>query len=131
VPFLHKPFTPAALARKVREVLDAARSPPPSAGTEGDLDVQDWDGGDKAPKEQGPEYARTASLTHGSLSGLSTDLVAAMREATINADIEQLYELIDRVEARDARVAAGLRKLAGHYEYDALVGLFDAGGEKG
>ncbi|HUT21042.1 MAG TPA: GAF domain-containing protein [Anaerolineae bacterium] len=129
MPFLHKPFTPVTLAHRVREVLDAAQAPAPSAETGATLDVQDWDAGDKAPKGQAPEHVCEVSLTHESLSGLSADLVAAMREATINADVEQLYELIDRVETCDARVAAALRELAGHYEYDALVGLFDVAGE--
>jgi CheY-like chemotaxis protein len=126
VPFLHKPFRPAALAQKVREVLDSAQAPAPPGEARTGLDAQDWDAQDSASKEQTPEHARVASLTQRSLSGLSADLVVAMREATINADVEQLYELIDRVEAQDAHVAAELRELAGHFEYDALFDLFDA-----
>ena len=54
-----------------------------------------------------------------------------MREATINADIDRLNELIDCVETRDAHVAAGLRALTSRYRYDTLSDLFDTGGMEG
>ena len=61
------------------------------------------------------------------MAGLPADLVAAMREATINADMDLLNELIDHVETRDARIAVELRVLAGRYQYDTLSDLFDTG----
>jgi CheY-like chemotaxis protein len=120
--FIHKPFTSLALARKVRSVLDVSRPDERVETPQVDLDAQGV--------QSSGEILETRPLTRESMSALPADLVAAMREATINADVEQLCELIDRVEALDAHVAAELRGLAGRYEYDALLDLLNAEGRE-
>jgi PAS domain S-box-containing protein len=123
VPFLHKPFTPPVLARRVRELLDTVSAHVPPVESEAGFDPQQ---ADEAPEG----YADEVPLPHDAVSGLSGELVAAMQQATLSADIERLYELIGQVETHDARVAAELRGLAGNYAYDALLDLFDAGEEE-
>jgi PAS domain S-box-containing protein len=127
LPFLRKPFTVVTLARRVHDVLDTADLGTALEGTPAHLDAQDLDEGDATVGRQAIESVEPVSLTRASLIGLSEGLVAEMREATINADLDRLYVLIDRVETHDARVAAALRELAGRYEYDVLVGLFETG----
>ena len=47
-----------------------------------------------------------------------------MREAVISADLDQLLAKIQEVEARDPRMAQGLRRLAERFEYQKLLDLF-------
>ena len=53
-----------------------------------------------------------AELTPESLAGWPQDLIDPMREAVITADLDQLLARIQEVEARDPRIAQGLRRLA-------------------
>src|SRR4029077_14206528 len=62
-----------------------------------------------------------------SLAGLPPDLVPPMREAVIGADLDQLLVKIQEVEARDPRLAQGLRRLAERFEYQKLLDLFGPG----
>jgi len=126
-PFLQKPFTPTMLASKVREVLDASLPGKPVERTQAHPGPQKLHIGGETPEAGALEAADAVSLTRESLAGLPADLVAAMREATINVDIDRLNELIDRVQEHDAQVAAGLRVLSDRYEYDTLSDLLDAG----
>jgi hypothetical protein len=50
-----------------------------------------------------------------------------MREAVITADLDQLLARIQEVEARDPRMAQGLRRLAEQFEYQKLLDLFGPG----
>ena len=50
-----------------------------------------------------------------------------MREAVITADLDQLLAKIQEVEARDPRVAQGLRRLAEGFQYQKLLDLFSPG----
>jgi len=65
----------------------------------------------------------SAELTAESLAGLSPDLIHAMREAVITADLDQLLAKIEEVDARDPRVAQGLRRLAEGFQYQKLLDL--------
>lgn len=73
-----------------------------------------------------PETA--ADLTPLSLAGLPQDLMEALREAVIRADLDELLEQIDKVEAQLPRVAQKLRRLAEQFEYQTLLDLFAQGG---
>jgi CheY-like chemotaxis protein len=60
-----------------------------------------------------------------SLAVLPPDLVEAMRQATIRADLRRLRDLIQEVEKRSPQVAAHLRELANRYQYVVLRGLLE------
>ena len=68
-----------------------------------------------------------AELTAESLAGWPHDLIHPMREAVITADLDQLLAKIQEVEARDPRIAQGLRRLAERFEYQKLLDLFGPG----
>ena len=65
-----------------------------------------------------------AELTAESLAGWPHDLIHPMREAVITADLDQLLAKIQEVEARDPRIAQGLRRLAEGFQYQKLLDLF-------
>jgi len=69
-----------------------------------------------------------AELTPNSLAGWPQDLIDPMREAVITADLDQLLVKIQEVEARDPRIARGLRCLAEGFQYQKLLDLFITGG---
>jgi CheY-like chemotaxis protein len=69
-----------------------------------------------------------AELTPDSLAGWPQDLIDPMREAVITADLDQLLARIQEVEARDPRLAQGLRRLAEQFEYQKLLDLFSTKG---
>jgi len=62
-----------------------------------------------------------------SIAALPPDLVEAMRQATIRADLHRLRGLIREVEKRSPQVAAHLLELANRYQYVVLSRLL--GGE--
>ncbi len=68
-----------------------------------------------------------AELTPESLAGWPEDLIDPMREAVITADLDQLLAKIHEVEARDPRIAQGLRRLAEGFQYQKLLDLFGPG----
>jgi PAS domain S-box-containing protein len=68
-----------------------------------------------------------AELTPESLAGWPQALIDPMREAVVTADLDQLLARIQEVEARDSRIARGLRDLAEHFEYQKLLDLFGPG----
>jgi CheY-like chemotaxis protein/anti-sigma regulatory factor (Ser/Thr protein kinase) len=67
-------------------------------------------------------------LTPASLAGWPQGLIDPMREAVVTADLDQLLARIEGVEARDPRVAQGLRRLAEGFQYQKLLDLFAPGG---
>ncbi|HEV8292868.1 MAG TPA: response regulator, partial [Tepidisphaeraceae bacterium] len=69
-----------------------------------------------------------AQLTPESLADWPQDLIGPMREAVITADLDQLLAKIQEVEARDPRIAQGLRQLAEGFQYQKLLDLFSTGG---
>jgi hypothetical protein len=52
------------------------------------------------------------------------DLASAIRAATIDEDVDRLFELVDGVAEYDAEVAAYLRGLVEDVAYDRLEELF-------
>ena len=67
-------------------------------------------------------------LTPASLIGWPQILIGPMRDAVITADLDQLLARIQDVEARDPRIAQGLRRLAEGFQYQRLLDLFSRGG---
>jgi CheY-like chemotaxis protein len=68
------------------------------------------------------------ALTSESLAGLPGELVHQIREATINADLDRMLELIQQAATQDARTANGLRSLAEQFDYQKLLDLLPTGG---
>jgi DNA-binding response OmpR family regulator len=79
----------------------------------------------KEPAAAAPEEA--VELTRESLAGWPQDPIHAMREAVITADLDQPLAKIQEVEARDPRIAQGLRRLADGFQYQKLLDLFSTG----
>jgi hypothetical protein len=52
---------------------------------------------------------------------LPKSLVQELRAAASGANLKSLLTLISQVETHDAQAAEGLRKLAGHYDYEAIL----------
>ena len=73
-----------------------------------------------------PEQA--AELTPECLAGWPQDIILGMREAVITADLDQLLAKIQDVEARDPRIAQGLRRLAEGFQYQKLLDLLSTRG---
>ena len=68
------------------------------------------------------------ALTPESLNGLPGELVRQIREATINADLDRMLELIQQVATHNAHAANGLRSLAERFDYQKLLDLLPTGG---
>ena len=71
-----------------------------------------------------PAAQVAAELTPESLVGWPQDLIDAMREAVITADLDQLLARVQEVETHDPQIAQGLRRLAEQFEYQKLLDLF-------
>ncbi|MHC5537407.1 ATP-binding protein [Singulisphaera rosea] len=77
-------------------------------------------------------YAEELPIVEGAIAELSPEALAAvprslidlMREAVVEADLDQLLATIHEVEARTPDVAQGLRYLAERFQYQILLDLF-------
>jgi CheY-like chemotaxis protein len=65
----------------------------------------------------------TAPLTPQSLKGLPPDLLAALRDAVVTADLDQMLAQIENIETRDPGIGRHLRRLAEDFEYEKLLRL--------
>jgi PAS domain S-box-containing protein len=91
------------------------------------LPVQYLYEGDTAAPAVGPGGAETFGPDGAAppLAALPPDLVEAMRQATIRADLRRLRALIREVEKHSPPVAAHLLELASRYQYVALRRLLE------
>ncbi|OQY56992.1 MAG: hypothetical protein B6245_17645 [Desulfobacteraceae bacterium 4572_88] len=69
-----------------------------------------------AASEQSENDRRNA-LTPSALAALPSEMLACMEEATIRADIERLFNIIDEIRGQDAALATALANLTGDFEY--------------
>ncbi len=69
-----------------------------------------------------------AELKPDCLAGWPQDVIDDMREAVITADLDQLLERIQDIEARDPRIAQELRRLAENFHYQTLLDLLSPEG---
>jgi PAS domain S-box-containing protein len=82
-------------------------------------------------RDQGTEKAvPTAEELAAALAGLPGDLIGKIEEATVNAWIERLLELIVLVEARSPKAAGLLRRLANSFQYEVILQAIRKLGEK-
>ena len=79
---------------------------------------------DESPVES---WSESVELTPELLADWPQDLINPMREAVITADLDQLLARIQELEARDPRIAQGLRRLAEGFHYQKLLDLFSRG----
>ena len=61
------------------------------------------------------------------LAGLPDDLLAELRQAVIDLDVELIETVIGRIRRLNAPVADGLEDLAGDFQYDRLLALIQQG----
>jgi PAS domain S-box-containing protein len=79
---------------------------------------------------ENPAYANLVenlNMTASTIANLPPGLVNELRQTTISAQINQLYELINRVEDHSPEIAKQLRLLADDFEYDKLLAILDSG----
>ena len=69
-----------------------------------------------------------ASVTPAQVAGLAADIRNRLRAAVASGDGEALLALMTQVEAVDADLAAGLRRLVKGYEYERLLELLGSDG---
>jgi DNA-binding response OmpR family regulator len=67
------------------------------------------------------QSAPTAALSAEALSRLPKDLVQGIRDTASGANLKLLLTLISELETHDAHAAEGLRELANHYDYEAIL----------
>jgi DNA-binding response OmpR family regulator len=67
------------------------------------------------------QSAATANLPAEVLSRLPKDLVQGIRDAASGANLKLLLTLINQLGTYDAQAAEGLRELANHYDYEAIL----------
>jgi len=106
--FLSKPFREAELFQKIHHHL----------GVEYVYDEQS----DIALPEK---FTR---LGPDSLAKLSPDVIDSLHKAVITADLDQLLENIQAIEASDPHIARELRRLAENFQYQALLDLLSPNG---
>jgi PAS domain S-box-containing protein len=104
--FISKPFRESELFRKIRE----------QTGVE-------YKYAEEPPLVQPQE---TAPLTPQSLTGLPRDLIGALHDAVVTADLDQMLAKIEKIEKHDPAVARALRRLAEDFEYECLLQLLAA-----
>jgi len=71
----------------------------------------------------------TGALTPEVLAALPAELIGRMREATMNADLDQLLTLTDEVAHCDSRIAQRLRQFLDAFDYQSLLDVLPPGGK--
>ena len=113
---LAKPFTAPDLTRKVREVLDGDALASPADGHE--VEARDDNEVEEPP------------LDRAALAALSPEVLGKLRKAVIAARYDELVELVETIRLTEPKVAAGLRRMADHFDYQGLRDLLSRCKEK-
>ena len=69
--------------------------------------------------------AERLSLSAEAMNILPIEILQKMKEATINAQFDELMELIKKSESYSPQIARKLEELAGQFEYDTLLELLE------
>ena len=105
--FLAKPFTAAELACKVRKVLDGG-STTTAAG--------------KNLRAIEPDVeTREPALGHAARLALPENVLKRLYEAIIAARYDELVEIIETIRSSEPELAATLRRMVDHFDYDGLL----------
>jgi len=75
----------------------------------------------------GAEAGATGALTSEVLAALPAELICRMREAAMNADLDQLLTLTDEVERCDSHSAQRLRQFLDAFDYQGLLDVLQSG----
>jgi DNA-binding response OmpR family regulator len=103
--FLGKPFREEVLLEKIKELLKV-----------------DYVYADE-PAASDPEKDAATEGLQEKVAAVPEELLSLLHEATLSADLDQMLDLIQRIEQTDAVVAKGLKCLAEGFEYQALLSL--------
>jgi PAS domain S-box-containing protein len=71
------------------------------------------------------EKHEVVKLCEADIKVLPDKLISQMREATINAQLDLLLELIEQSASASAQLAERLKEMANEFKYDALIKLFE------
>lgn len=80
-------------------------------------------GDEEATSSSAGSALTPSSLAPENLVNLPIALIMALREATLNGDVEQLAEIIKAIEETDRPVANALSHLVEQFEYDKILEL--------
>lgn len=84
----------------------------------------------EAEPPETPEARRSlAPVLRAQAAALPGELVSALREASLSADLERILELADAAEAHGLEVGRELRRLAEGFDYGKLLALLETGAE--
>ena len=78
-------------------------------------------------KEKGERESLKDALTPEALAQLPDDLIAKLKQATINLDVDLIQAITGRIRELNEPVADGLAELAGDYQYDKILALIQQG----
>jgi two-component system sensor histidine kinase/response regulator len=105
--FLSKPFREAVLFEKIRTQLSV------------EYVYEDGTASEAPARSTVP----TTEVSTAALAQLSGEMIANLREVTLNGDTGRLRELLHQVAERDEALAQSLLRLVDRYDYDALIRL--------
>jgi two-component system sensor histidine kinase/response regulator len=105
--FLSKPFREAVLLEKIRARLSVEY-------------VYEDETASEAPARS---TAQLPEVNAHALAQLPVEVIAHLREVTLNGDTDRLRELLHQVAERDEALAKSLLRLVDRYDYDALIRL--------
>jgi CheY-like chemotaxis protein len=78
---------------------------------------------DEAASSLPQPSAAAATLSAEALCRLPKDLVQGIRDTASGANLKPLLAFISQLEGHDAQAAEGLRELANHFDYEAILRL--------
>ncbi len=87
------------------------------------LDVRYVYEGDKAPHEAGEGEPFGDMLTPEDLAQLPDELLAELKQAIVDLDVDSIQAVIGRIRRLDATVADGLATLTDDFQYDRILAL--------
>lgn len=74
------------------------------------------------------EKAGAMDLEPGAMAGLPPDLLSRLREATLSADFDRVFELADEIGGADDARAEGLRRMAEKFDTQAILSALGRNG---
>jgi len=82
----------------------------------------------ETPSTFAPATKSAETLTRESLKSVPDELLSQIHEATVNADLDRLLQLIDQVNNYNVETAKQLRRFAEQFDYQNLLNLLQKEG---